>query len=223
MIRLEHVTKTYPVGEGLTVLRDVNLHVREHEYLGVLGPSGSGKSSLLYLLGLMDRPTSGLYRFQDIDVSTLPDSRLSAMRGAGIGFVFQSFHLVGHLSAIENVELPLFYQRVPRAERRRRAGEALAQVGLQGRTRHYPAQLSGGESQRVAIARAIVTRPSLILADEPTGNLDSATGRDILAVFSELHAAGATIMMITHDPTIAARIPRTIRIIDGCILEEPAR
>jgi putative ABC transport system ATP-binding protein len=220
MIRLEHVTKTYPVGEGLTVLRDVNLHVTEHEYVGVLGPSGSGKSSLLYLLGLMDRPTSGLYRFEGLDVSALSDSHLSAMRGTRIGFVFQSFHLVGHLSAIENVELPLFYQRVPRSERRRRAAEALEQVGLQGRTRHHPAQLSGGESQRVAIARAIVTRPSLILADEPTGNLDSATGRDILAVLSELHAAGATVVMITHDPTIAARIPRIIRISDGCILEE---
>lgn len=222
MIRLEHVTKTYPVGEGLTVLRDVNLHVDAREYVGVLGPSGSGKSSLLYVLGLMDRPTSGLYNFLGHDVATLPDARLSEMRGTQIGFVFQSFHLVGHLNALENVELPLFYQRVPRAERRRRAAEAMDQVGLGARARHHPSQLSGGESQRVAIARAIVTRPALILADEPTGNLDSATGREILALFSELHTAGSTVVMITHDPAVAATIPRIIRIRDGCILEGTA-
>jgi putative ABC transport system ATP-binding protein len=222
MIRLEHVTKTYPVGGGLTVLRDVSLRISPRDYLGILGPSGSGKSSLLYLLGLLDRPSSGRMSFLDQDVATLSDRALSALRGRQIGFVFQAFHLVGHLNVQENVELPLFYQRVPPGQRRRRAQAALTQVHLEHRLHHHPAQLSGGECQRVAIARALVTNPGLILADEPTGNLDSATGRDILELFDGLHAAGATIVVITHDPSIAARIPRIVRIQDGYLREEGA-
>lgn len=220
MIELRNVTKTYPVGGGLTVLRDVSLQIRPRDYLGILGPSGSGKSSLLYLLGLLDRPSSGRMTFLDKDVATLSDKALSELRGRSIGFVFQAFHLVGHLTVMENVELPLFYQRESPGARHRRAKEALTKVHLEHRLGHHPAQLSGGECQRVAIARALVTQPSLILADEPTGNLDSATGRDILAMFDVLHEAGATIVVITHDPSVAARIPRIVHIQDGCMHEE---
>jgi len=219
MIRLDGITKTYPVGDGLTVLRDVNLHVQAREYVGVLGPSGSGKSSLLHLLGLLDRPTTGRLYFLDRDVSTLGDADLSTLRGRHIGFVFQSFNLVAHLDSVENVALPLFYQRVRRHERRDRAREALARVRLDRRLEHYPRQLSGGECQRVAIARALVTRPDLVLADEPTGNLDSATGREILDLLDDLHAAGTTIVMITHDPAVASRIPRIVQIHDGVLRE----
>jgi len=201
------------------VLRDVNLHVQAREYVGVLGPSGSGKSSLLHLLGLLDRPTTGRLYFLDRDVSTLGDADLSTLRGRHIGFVFQSFNLVAHLDSVENVALPLFYQRVRRHERRDRAREALARVRRDRRLKHYPRQLSGGECQRVAIARALVTRPDLVLADEPTGNLDSATGREILDLLDDLHAAGTTIVMITHDPAVASRIPRIVQIHDGVLRE----
>jgi putative ABC transport system ATP-binding protein len=223
MIRLESITKTYPVGDGLTVLRNVNLHVRSHEYVGILGPSGSGKSSLLHLLGLLDRPTSGRLFFLDRDVSQLDDADLSTLRGRHIGFVFQSFNLVTHLDSVENVALPLFYQRVPRHRRRERAREALAQVRLDHRFEHYPRQLSGGECQRVAIARALVTHPDMVLADEPTGNLDSKTGREILDLLADLHATGTTIVMITHDPAVAARIPRIVHIRDGVMSEGAER
>ena len=215
MITLDHVTRTYPVGGGLTVLDSVCLHVAEGEYVGILGPSGSGKSTLLHLVGLLDRPTSGRVLFRDTDVGTLSDAALSMMRGRTIGFVFQSFHLVSQLTVLENVELPLFYQRIPRGERRRRAGQALEEVGLGPRAGHLPTQLSGGECQRTAIARAVVTNPDLVLADEPTGNLDSGTGRDIMAVFDRLHRAGRTLIMITHDQAIADALPRVERMQDG--------
>jgi putative ABC transport system ATP-binding protein len=221
MIQLASVTKSYPIGGGITVLRDVTFAVAAGEFVGIIGPSGSGKSSLLHILGLLDRPTTGTFHFDGIDVATLSDAHLSALRGSRLGFVFQSFHLVAHLSVLENVELPLFYQRVPRNHRHRRAAELLDQVGLSHRLHHHPGQLSGGECQRTAIARALVSRPTLILADEPTGNLDSRTGADILALFDAVHRQGTSIIMITHDPRIAGRIPRVLHINDGILTEAP--
>ncbi len=221
MIRLASVTKTYALGGGLTVLRDVSFSMAAGEFVGIVGPSGSGKSSLLHILGLLDRPTAGTFWFDGTDVSTLSDSALSALRGMRIGFVFQSFHLISHLSVLENVELPLFYQRIPRALRRARALALLEQVGLSHRLGHHPGQLSGGECQRTAIARALVSRPALVLADEPTGNLDSSTGEDILRLFDEVHLQGTSVIMITHDSRVAARIPRILHINDGLLSEAP--
>ncbi len=219
MIRLEAVTRTYPIGDGLTVLHGVDLWVKPKEYVGILGPSGSGKSTLLHMIGLLDRPTTGKVFLRDRDVNSLPDGERSRLRGDSIGFVFQSFHLVNQLSVAENVALPLFYQRVPYRERRQRALQALDDVGLSQRTSHLPTQLSGGECQRTAIARALVTDPDLLLADEPTGNLDSQTGKDIMNLFDRLHDKGRTIIMITHDRSIAAALPRVTHIQDGRIRE----
>ena len=219
MIRLEAVTRTYPIGDGLTVLHGVDLWVKPKEYVGILGPSGSGKSTLLHMIGLLDRPTTGKVFLRDRDVNSLPDSERSRLRGDSIGFGFQSFHLVNQLSVAENVALPLFYQRVPYRERRQRALQALDDVGLSQRTSHLPTQLSGGECQRTAIARALVTDPDLLLADEPTGNLDSQTGKDIMNLFDRLHDKGRTIIMITHDRSIAAALPRVTHIQDGRIRE----
>lgn len=223
VIRIERVTKTYPVGEGLTVLRDVSLRVEEKEYLGILGPSGSGKSTLLHLVGLLDRPTSGSIFFRDKDVSRLPDGELSELRGRSIGFVFQSFHLVPQLTVLENVELPMFYQRIPARQRSELARSALADVGMDQRARHLPGQLSGGESQRTAIARALATDPDVLLADEPTGNLDSKTGEEIIRLFSSLHDRGRTVIMITHDRSIASRLPRVAQMQDGMIVKDERR
>ncbi len=222
MIELVNIGKTYPAGAGVKALRDVNLLVREGEYLGILGPSGSGKSTLLNLLGLLDTPTTGQLRFEQRDVATLTDLELSRLRGRAIGFVFQSFHLVSHLSVMENVELPLFYQGVPPRDRRVRARAQLERVNLSHRLHHLPRQLSGGECQRTAIARALVTEPKLVLADEPTGNLDSKTGAEILAMFDALHAQGKTLIVITHDLNVARRIPRIVRIADGILTEGTA-
>ncbi len=219
MIELVNIGKTYPAGAGVRALQHVNLHVREGEYVGILGPSGSGKSTLLNLLGLLDTPSTGQLRFEGRDVATLTDLELSRLRGRAIGFVFQSFHLISHLSVIENVELPLFYQGVPPKERRERAQAHLAGVNLGHRLHHLPRQLSGGECQRTAIARALVTEPKLVLADEPTGNLDSKTGQDILATFDGLCRQGKTLIVITHDLTVARRIPRIVRIADGLLSE----
>ncbi|MBT3295975.1 MAG: ABC transporter ATP-binding protein [Verrucomicrobia bacterium] len=220
MITLDHITKTYPVGGGLTVLDDVCLDIAQGEYLGILGPSGSGKSTMLHIMGLLDRPTSGHLAFDGRPVNALDDKELSTMRGRLVGFVFQSFHLVPQLSVSENVELPLFYQGVPRRQRRARAAKALDEVGMSPRRGHLPAQLSGGERQRTAIARALVTEPALILADEPTGNLDSRTGGDIVALLERLHGEGRTIVMITHDRDIAAQLPRVVHIRDGKLEEQ---
>jgi putative ABC transport system ATP-binding protein len=219
MIKLVNIGKTYPAGEGVRALQGVNLHVRAGEYVGILGPSGSGKSTLLNLLGLLDTPSTGQLLFEDRDVATLTDLELSRLRGRAIGFVFQSFHLITHLSVLENVELPLFYQGVPPRERRARAQAQLAGVNLGHRLNHLPRQLSGGECQRTAIARALVTEPKLVLADEPTGNLDSKTGLDILATFDALHSLGKTLIVITHDLSVARRIPRIVRIADGVMSE----
>ena len=220
MIRLTNIGKTYPAGAGVRALASVNLHIREGQYVGILGPSGSGKSTLLNLLGLLDVPTAGELQFEGRNVATLSDLELSRLRGRAIGFVFQSFHLVSHLSVSENVELPLFYQGVPHRERRARAQAQLARVNLGHRLHHLPRQLSGGECQRTAIARALVIEPKLLLADEPTGNLDSRTGAEILALFDALHAQGKTLIVITHDPGVARRIPRIVRIADGILSED---
>jgi ABC-type lipoprotein export system ATPase subunit len=217
VISLQHITKTYPVGDGLTVLDDVCLDINEGEYVGILGKSGSGKSTMLHIMGLLDRPTSGQLSFNDRPVHALDDRELSEMRGRLVGFVFQAFHLVPQLSVSENVELPLYYQRIPRRERRERAAHALEQVGMSERLGHVSSQLSGGERQRTAIARALVTEPALILADEPTGNLDSRTGGDIVALLERLHGEGRTIVMITHDREIASHLPRVVHIRDGKI------
>jgi len=219
MIRLEGVSRTYFNGTALTVLEQVHLQIAANEYVGICGPSGSGKSTLLHILGLLDHPTAGRYYFNERDVTTLSDEDSSRLRGRSIGFVFQSFNLVNTLSVLENVELPLFYQGVKAHERRARAMQCLEQVKLTHRVRHVPTQLSGGERQRTAIARALVTNPDLILADEPTGNLDSKTGQDILDVLDRLHAGGKTIIMITHDMAIARRLPRLLRIRDGRVSE----
>jgi putative ABC transport system ATP-binding protein len=220
VITLDHITKTYPVGGGLTVLDDVCLEIAQGEYLGILGPSGSGKSTMLHIMGLLDRPTSGHLAFDGRPVNALDDKELSRLRGRLVGFVFQSFHLVAQLSVSENVELPLFYQGVPRRKRRARAAKALDEVGMLPRRGHLPSQLSGGERQRTAVARALVTEPALILADEPTGNLDSRSGGDIVALLERLHGEGRTIVMITHDRDIAATLPRVVHIRDGKLEEQ---
>lgn len=217
-LRLDAVEKIYGTAENpLPVLKGVNLVVHEGEFVAIVGPSGAGKSTLLHILGCLDRPTHGAYYLMGENVATLDDERLSHVRRTRIGFVFQSFHLISHLSAIENVEMPLYYERKPRPERRQRCSELLTRVGLGARMDHYPNQLSGGESQRTAIARALANNPALLLADEPTGNLDSATSREIMALLHELHAVGRTIVLITHDPGVAATAPRIVTIRDGRI------
>jgi putative ABC transport system ATP-binding protein len=220
MIELCKVTKSYFTGVELNVLREIDLAIHANEYVGIVGPSGSGKSTLLNLLGLLDRPTTGSVVFEGHNVVDMSDDELSRLRGRSIGFVFQSYHLIGHLSVLENVELPLFYQKVSPRERKRLALERLAEVQMGHRLHHLPAQLSGGEKQRAAIARALISDPNLILADEPTGNLDSKTGEEILAIFKGLQARGKTLVVITHDISIAQKIPRIIRMTDGVASEE---
>ncbi|MDD5677491.1 MAG: ABC transporter ATP-binding protein [Kiritimatiellae bacterium] len=220
MIKLLDVTKTYFLGTGVRALQNATLTISRNEYVGILGPSGSGKSTLLYLLGLLDTPTQGQVLFEGRDTALLTDTELSALRGRSIGFVFQTYHLVSHLSVRENVELPLYYQGLEPWERHDRARAQIEKVNLAHRMKHLPAELSGGERQRVAIARALVTEPKLILADEPTGNLDSKNGAEILAIFEQLHGQGKTIVMITHDLAIARRFPRIVRISDGVLHEE---
>ncbi len=215
MIQLAGITKRYPVGGGLTVLDAINLDIARNDCLGILGPSGSGKSSLLNILGLLDRPTSGRMLVNGVDMSGVSDDERSRIRGRTIGFVFQSFHLVPQLTVQENVELPLFYQQAGRRERQKRAARVIEDVGLADRATHRPSQLSGGECQRTAIARALVTDPELILADEPTGNLDTATGGVIMDLLHGLHAAGRTLVLITHDPSIAQSFRRIVRLRDG--------
>jgi len=216
LIELTGVSRTWEVGgRPVHALRAVTLSVAAGEYVAVMGPSGSGKSTLLSLLGGLDRPTAGSYRFEGREVATLPDDELSRLRRERIGFVFQSFHLVPRMTALENVALPLVLSRVPPPERLARAAEALDSVGLAARSDHRPDQLSGGEKQRVCLARAVVTRPGLILADEPTGNLDSASGAEIVSLLERLHEGGRTLLLVTHDPAIGARAPRKVRLADG--------
>ena len=220
LAELVDLAKSYQMGADLVVeaLCGVSLRIEEGEYLAIMGASGSGKSTLLNLLGCLDRPTSGRYLLGGEDVSQLSDGELSEVRGRRIGFVFQSFNLIPQLSALDNIEVPLFYQGMHRRDRRRRATALAEQVGLGQRARHKPMELSGGEQQRVAIARALANDPLIILADEPTGNLDSKTGLDILTIFDDLAARGRTLIVVTHDENIARRTHRTVRLADGRIV-----
>ncbi|MBI1853272.1 MAG: ABC transporter ATP-binding protein [Planctomycetes bacterium] len=221
VIGLRGIHKFYGEGDArLHVLKGIDASVREGEFVAIVGASGSGKTTLLNILGCLDRPTEGQYLLNGEDVSRFSDDRLSEIRNRRLGFVFQSFNLIPQLSVLENVEVPLFYSRMPRAARLAKSRELIDAVGLGPRLHHRPAQLSGGECQRVAIARALVNDPVLLLADEPTGNLDTRTGAEILALIRDLHAQGRTILLITHDPGVAAQAERRIRIGDGRILEE---
>ena len=218
MIEIRAVTKTYVMGTTeVHALRGVDIDVARGEFVAVMGPSGSGKSTLMNIIGALDRPTSGVYRLEGTDVAELNDNELAEIRNRKIGFVFQTFNLLPRMTASRNVELPLIYAGAPLAERKERVLTALEEVGLSDRGSHKPNELSGGQRQRVAIARALVAQPSIIFADEPTGNLDSVTGREIMQIFADLNDAGATVMLVTHEPEIAAYARRTIQIRDGLI------
>ena len=219
MIRLENLSRTFQVGTQLVrALNDINLGIAAGEYVSLMGPSGSGKSTLLDILGLLDTPPTGAYLLDGVNTSTMDDDSLARTRQNLIGFVFQTFHLVPRMSALENVELPMLLAGQPAAERRARAERALADVGLGGRTVHRPAELSGGERQRVAIARAMIMQPKLLLADEPTGNLDTAAGSEVVRILEELNAGGLTLVVVTHDPQIGDRARRRLRLRDGSII-----
>ena len=218
VIELDGITKTYLSGRfAVEALRGIDLRIEPGELVAIMGPSGSGKTTLMEILGCLLQPTAGRYRFRGRAVEAIAPDGLATLRGEEIGFVFQSFNLLPRLNALDNVELPLGYRKVPRGERRQRAAQALERVGLAARARHLPAELSGGERQRVAIARALVNRPSVILADEPTGNLDTETGEAILDLLLSLQREGATVIMVTHDPRIGARGERLVNIRDGRI------
>ena len=220
MIDLKDVSKFYLVGdEKVKALDHATMHIYPHEFVSIIGPSGSGKSTLMNIIGCLDIADSGVYKLDGIPIDDYTENQLAKVRNNKIGFVFQSFNLIAKMSAEENVELPLIYQGVKRAERQERVRQALKRVGLSKRARHMPTELSGGQQQRVAIARALVTRPSLILADEPTGNLDSRPSAEIMEMFHELHEAGNTIVLITHDNDVAAQAARSIRIRDGRLTE----
>ena len=220
---LRHINKIYGSGETeVRAVNDLSLSVNAGDYLAVMGASGSGKSTAMNILGCLDRPTSGSYLLQGQPVEGLGDDDLAVLRNRCLGFVFQQFHLLGHLSALENVELPMIYANVPAPERRERATEALQRVGLGQRLQNRPNQLSGGQQQRVAIARAIINRPALLLADEPTGALDSETTRDVLEIFDQLNADGMTVVLVTHEHDVAERAARVLLFRDGRIAESKA-
>lgn len=220
MIQLTDICKYYQVGEDrVRALDHANLHIRPHEFVSIIGPSGSGKSTMMNIIGCLDVADAGEYLLDGLPIESYSENELAKIRNQKIGFVFQQFNLIPKLTAEENVELPLIYQKVPKAERRQRVREALERVNLYQRAKHLPTELSGGQQQRVAIARAIVTRPKLILADEPTGALDSKTSQEIIDIFHELHRQGNTIVLITHDGGIAKQAERSIHILDGRITE----
>lgn len=218
IINIEHIAKIYQVGsEEVHALADVSLRIDKGEYVAIMGPSGSGKSTLMNVLGCLDTPTRGIYNFKSVNVSQMNDNELATIRNKEIGFVFQTFNLLPRSDALHNVELPLIYAGVSSSERKEKAKIALEQVGLSDRMHHKPNELSGGQRQRVAIARALVTNPSIILADEPTGNLDTKTGEDIMALFNEISHHGNTIILVTHEEYIAEHAARIIRLRDGLI------
>jgi putative ABC transport system ATP-binding protein len=220
VLEVRNVTKSYPGEPPVQALRGVTLTIGSGELVGIVGPSGSGKTTLLQLMGTLDRPTDGRVRITELDIATLPDDEVSYLRATRIGFIFQQFFLAEHSSVLDNVAEGLLYAGVPLAERRQRALDALELVGLAERPHARPTQLSGGQRQRVAIARALVGQPAIVLADEPTGNLDQATGQSILALIEKLHRAGSTIVVITHDHAIADRMPRTIELLDGHVVTD---
>ncbi len=221
LIRLEGVTKDYRLGRvAVHALRGVDLTIDQGEFVAIVGPSGSGKSTMMHLIGCLDRPTAGRYLVAGVDVATLDDDGLARLRSLAIGFVFQSYNLLPRTSALENVAAPLLYQGVPRRERLRRAQAILERLGMGDRLRHDHTELSGGQQQRVAIARALVTEPALILADEPTGDLDSVAGAEVLDIFRELHRSGRTVVLITHDADVAAVAPRLVHVRDGLLEEQ---
>jgi putative ABC transport system ATP-binding protein len=218
LIRFQNITKVYQMGEEqVHALRGVSLEIKRNEYVAIMGPSGSGKSTLMNIIGCLDTPTAGLYELNGTNVSEMNDNQLAKIRNKEIGFVFQTFNLLARSDVLHNVELPLIYGGVSSHDRKRMARESIARVGLTDRSHHKPNELSGGQRQRVAIARALVTRPSILLADEPTGNLDTKTGEEIMGLFDILHKEGNTIILVTHEEDIAAHAHRAIRIRDGHI------
>ncbi len=221
LIHFANITKTYDMGaEKVHALRGASLDIEKNEYVAIMGPSGSGKSTLMNILGCLDTPSSGLYSFNDVNVSDMDDNALASIRNKEIGFVFQTFNLLARSTSLHNVELPLIYAGVHSSDRRERARKALEDVGLGERVMHKPNELSGGQRQRVAIARALVNNPAIILADEPTGNLDSKTGEEIMQLFEVLHEKGNTIILVTHEEYIAEHAHRIIRIFDGAIASD---
>lgn len=220
MIVFENVSKVYQFGDAqVHALDNASIRIEDGEFVSIIGPSGSGKSTMMNIIGCLDVADSGRYLLDGQPIEDYSETELAKIRSRKIGFIFQSFNLIGNLTAEENVELPMIYQKVPREERRERVEEALKRVKLEGRKKHRPNELSGGQQQRVDIARAIASRPSLFLADEPTGNLDSATGKEIMKLFHELHAQGNTIVLITHDESVARQASRSIHILDGRVVD----
>jgi len=221
VIHLERIHKVYHMGDiEVHALRGVSLDIHRGEFVAIMGPSGSGKSTMMNIIGCLDQPTSGSYVLGDDDISQLDDDRLSEIRSKRIGFVFQNFNLIQQLTVLENLEVPMFYQGIPPAQRHTRAMQLAEKVGLDDRTDHRPMQLSGGQQQRVCIARALINEPLILLADEPTGALDSKTGQQILTLFDELVATGRTIILVTHDPGVASRCKRVIRLHDGKVASD---
>ncbi len=221
MLKLQNITKRFLTTEvETTALNNINLEIASGEFLAIMGPSGCGKSTLLNVIGMLDRPTSGEYFFDGVDIADYTESQLADTRKHNLGFIFQSFNLIGDLNVFENVELPLTYRGMRSSERAKRTNDALEKVGMAHRARHLPSQLSGGQQQRVAVARALVGDPLILLADEPTGNLDSRNGEAVMELLGGLHENGATICMVTHDDRFARHAERTVHLFDGCVVEE---